>query len=352
MRISVDEIRALPKADLHSHIDGSISARELFRIARRHRRKIVAPSGEELDGVTAFMRHVEGDGYSSMLEGIVARFHPITGLIQTEETIRDAGVAYVRGQKEEGVAYAEGRFAPQYHTREGLSLEEVIASMAEGLSEGTERYGVETSLIVAIGREAPPKLGEEVAKAASRSGSAVALDLGGPEPGNPPEKFRAAFLRASESGLKITIHAGEGAGSLRQDMANMKTAIDLGADRLGHAIHLAEDSRLVSLVREKGVGIEMNPVSNLTLGEIRSTKDLSIDSLLKDGVLVTLNSDDPALWPKGSLSEVYSLVCREYGFGMERLDELVENSFRASFAASSLKESLVQRYHEARRSLA
>lgn len=349
MRISPSIIRALPKADLHSHIDGSIPTRELFRISRRHRRKILTPSGKELETVSAFMSYIQGDGYDTMLEDIIDRFYPITRLLQTEETIRDAAISYVKGQKEEGVVYAEGRFAPQYHTGEGLSLDDVISSMAEGLSEGAERYGVKAGLIVAIGRESPSELGEEVARAASHSGAAVALDLGGPERGNPPQKFEGAFRLAAASGLKITIHAGEGAGSLAQDMENIEEAIALGANRIGHAIHLAGDQRLVSLVRERSIAIEVNPISNLVLRKITTLRDLAIDVLLKQDIQVSLNSDDPFLWQRGSLPEVYSRVCGEYRFGMEQVDMFVENSFKGAFVSCRDKEDFIQQYRDARR---
>src|SRR5271157_5122012 len=156
---SLRALRILPKADLHSHIDGSVPMKDLFRIAKRHRRRILTSKGAELGTVSSLMQYVVGKGYGSMLDNIVDRFYPMTGLMQTEETIRDVGVSYVKAQKEDGVVYAEGRFAPQYHTTEGLSMKDVVVSMADGLAEGTEKYGVETALIVGIGREAPPRLG-------------------------------------------------------------------------------------------------------------------------------------------------------------------------------------------------
>jgi len=348
MQISPRTIRSLPKADLHSHIDGSIPARELFTIARNHHRKLLSSDGTELENLSAFTKHVEGSGYDSLLENIIERFHPITGLLQTEGALRDAGVSYVKAQKAEGVVYAEGRFAPQYHASEGLSLDDVIESMAEGLAEGAERYGVKVALIVAIGRESAPQLGEQVARAACRNRAVVALDLGGPEAGNPPQKFERAFRLASSSGLRTTIHAGEDAGSAAKDMEYMRAAIAMGADRIGHAIRLAGDRELVSTVREKSITIEMNPVSNMVLGKIRSPRDLSIDSLLHEGVKVTLNSDDPALWRKGGLSDVYVGVCRAYGFGMKTVDLLVENSFNGSFSRDGDKEALIQEYRRAR----
>lgn len=305
-----------------------------------------------MENASAFLSYVEGDGYGSLLENVVDRFYPTTGLMQTEGTIRDVGVSYVKTQKEDGVAYAEGRFAPQYHTGEGMSLREVISSMADGLAEGTERHGAKTNMIVAIGRESSPELGIKVARAASASRTAVALDLGGREAGNPPQKFKEAFKIAADSGLKATVHAGEDAGSLGQNLANIETAVSrLGANRVGHAINLATDERLMSLVREKSVTIEMNPISNKVLQKIGNLKDLSIDRLLHSCVNVTINSDDPALWPRGDLSLVCDSVCKAYGFGARELDALVENSFRGAFVSDKEKDRLVEQYRAAKKRL-
>ena len=346
-------IRTLPKVDLHSHIDGSVAPKELFRIAAESRRKLRTLDGADIDSVTAFMRYIEGDGYTSLLETVVDRFFPITDLMQTEQTIREVGVSYIKGQSEDSVAYVEGRFAPQYHTREGLSLDTVIRSMAEGLAEGGERYGVGTSLILAIGRESPPALGADVARAAVASRRAVAIDLGGPEVGNPPDKFRDAFRLAATSGMKLTVHAGEGAGSREKNLEYMEAAINtLGANRIGHAIDVAGDERLLELVRAKSVALEMNPVSNLVLGKIRDLRDLGVGRLLEAGINASLNSDDPALWPGGSLSDVFYETCKAYMFGMEELDKLTENAIAAAFCPDHVKESLLEKYRNARRRLA
>jgi adenosine deaminase len=337
-------------ADLHTHIDGSVSPRELFRIAQNHHRRILTPKGNELDSVTSFMRYVVSDGYGSMLDNIVDRFYPITGLMQTEGTIRDVAVEYVKEQRDDGVAYAEGRFAPQYHTREGLGFKDIIRSMAEGLVEGSERYGTRASLIVGIGRETTASRGVEVARAAADSGVVAALDLCGPEAGNPPRRFREAFRIGARAGLKATVHAGEGAGSLRRNIAYLGEAIsELHANRLGHAIPLSKSERLTQAVLSKSISVEMNPVSNLVLRNIRNLKDLAIDRLLARGVLVSVNSDDPSLWPRGHLSEVYSRVCEAYGFGYRELDRLARNSFEGSFASEKDKSWLAEQYDAARR---
>jgi adenosine deaminase len=346
-------LRLLPKGDLHSHIDGSIPPKELFAIARRNRRSVLTLSGKELRTPEELVAHVVGSGYRGMLDDIVNRFHPIVGLMQTEQVLKDVGLAYVRELRKHNVVYAEGRFAPQYHTAEGLTHGQAIAAMAEGLDEGGEKYGVTANLIVAIGREADPGTGEAVAEAAARSRRAVALDLGGPERLNPPEKFSEAFRLASSEGLKRTVHAGEGAGSVSQNLRNIRTSIEvLGAQRVGHAIGISRQPALVRLAIEKGVALEMNPVSNLVLGNIRNMEQLGIDRLLLSGVKVTVNSDDPALWPGGAVENVLSKVCRSYGFGLRQLDSLVTNSFSCSFISEREKQALLNEYAEARRRLA
>lgn len=348
--VTASLVKRLPKSDLHSHIDGSVPAEELFAIAKNHGRKVTSSSGRVLRSPGDLANHVRGSGFHHMLEDIVSRFYPIVGLMQTEQILRDVGLAYVKELKDHNVAYAEGRFAPQYHTREGLTHRQAILSVAEGLEEGSERYGVQTNLIVAIGREASPETGNDVARAAVGSGKVVALDLSGAEELIPLEKFSEAFRIGTKAGLKRTVHAGEGAGSLVQNLTNIRTAIEvLGAQRVGHAIDISKDPALVRVALERRVALEMNPVSNLVLYKIRDFRELGIDGLLASGVWVTLNSDDPALWPRGSIDDVLARVCRSYGFGLSELDTLITNSFKCSFASERVKEGLLEDYARARR---
>ena len=325
----------------------------MFRIARLRGRKILTPKGTELTTASSFAAHIKGTGYHTLLDDIIDRFYPITNLMQTQEVLRDVGVAYAKEMRAQNVMYAEGRIAPQYHTGEGLSVDEVVQSMQEGLAEGCERFGVRVNLIVAIGRESDPKTGEGIARAALRNKAVVALDLGGPEIGNPPEKFEKAFAMATAAGLKKTIHAGEGAGSVEQNLKNIRTAIvALGANRVGHARDIAKDPKLVESAIAKGVTIEMNPQSNKALQYIKSPTELAISELLSKGVLVTVNSDDPALWPHGGMGEVLYSVCRSCHLGLDAVDRLVSNGIEGAFTGEAEKKSLREQYREARRKLA
>jgi adenosine deaminase len=272
--------------------------------------------------------------------------------MQTQEVLRDVGVAYAKELRSQNVIYAEGRFAPQYHLREGLSIDEAIQSIQEGLAEGCERFNVKINLIIAIGRESDSATAESIARAATRNRVVVGLDLAGPEAGNPPERFEKPFAIAMAAGLKKTVHAGEGAGSTQQNLANIRTAmVRLGAERIGHAIDLAKDEELVELARKKHVTIEMNPQSNKVLAKIRSFNDLRIDGLLARGVNVTVNSDDPALWPHGWIGEVLYGVCRSYRFGLNEVDRFTSNAIEGAFLEEKEKQHLTERYAESRRTV-
>src|SRR5437867_12459447 len=212
--------------------------------------------GNVLGNANAFFGFVRGEGYHTLLSEIVDRFYPILGLMQTEETIREVGRTYVKGRKDDGSVYAEGKFAPHYHTAEGMTQADVIESMLEGLKAGCEETGVQANLIVAFGREAGIGLAEEaVTQALSYEGRGVGgVDIGGKGEGNPPEKFQSALKLTFEAKQRRTAHAGEGAGSVDQSLRNIRNSIVLlRADRIGHAVNLANDRALISLVLERGV---------------------------------------------------------------------------------------------------
>jgi adenosine deaminase len=218
--------------------------------------------------------------------------------------------------------------------------------MLEGLRAGSEENQVKVNLIVAIGRETNPRFACAIVAVAAkfRNSGVVGVDIGGPEKGNPPEKFQDAFKLASESQLHRTVHAGEGAGSVAQNLRNINASIvKLGAERVGHAIDLASSESLIGLVIRSGVTVEMNPISNCILNKIGNLRDLRIGYLLDRGVRVTVNSDDPALWANGKLSQVLAAVCKSYRFRRSELDQLIINSFEGSFANSNEKEEFRQR---------
>src|SRR3989442_11297030 len=150
--------------------------------------------GNVLANANAFFGFVKGEGYHTLLSEIVDRFYPILGLMQTEETIREVGRTYVKGMKEDGIVYAEGRIAPHYHTAEGMTQADVIESMLEGLKAGCEETGVQANLIVAFGREVRIGVAEEVVSHALRyeGRGVVGSYVGGNEDFHPPARCKRA----------------------------------------------------------------------------------------------------------------------------------------------------------------
>ncbi|HEV2119492.1 MAG TPA: hypothetical protein VGS11_05245, partial [Candidatus Bathyarchaeia archaeon] len=131
-------------------------------------------------------------------------------------------------------------------------------------------------------------------------------------------------------------------------LRNIRTAVNLlGANRVGHAIHLVRSDSLVQLVNAKCVAVEMNPISNLVLQKIATVNELRLDVLLRKKVMVSVNSDDPALWPGGKLSQVYAAVCVAYGFRNAELGRLMENSIRGSFATDREKTEMLEDFRSA-----
>src|SRR2546422_8428328 len=145
--------------------------------------------GNVLANANAFFGFVKGEGYHTLLSEIVDRFYPILGLMQTEETIREVGRTYVKGLKEDGIVYAEGRIAPHYHTAEGMTQADVIESMLEGLRAGCEETGVQANLIVAFGREAGIGLAQEAGPQTPRDEGrgGGGGGIGGKEKGKPTQ---------------------------------------------------------------------------------------------------------------------------------------------------------------------
>lgn len=341
--ITLEEIRKLPKTELHGHLDGYLEPDDILAIAQKNKRKVVTMDGKVLGSRAEIMEFWKGDGYQNVLLQVLNRFSPVTGLMQTKETIRDVAYTYVQKLAKENIIYAETRFAPQYHTKEGLSMEEVVGSALEGLAQGEKETGVTARLIICIGREVGEAESVKIAEAALEFAGrgVVALDLACNEHDFPPELHKKAYELTFNSKLKRTVHAGEACLDEKTNIKNIYTAINaLRADGLGHAIPLVKDEKLMKLVKEKKIRVESNPISNLILGYISDIKELQLDKLLKAGILVSINSDDPAMWSKGTLSENLYEVAKAYGFGLKELKKLIGNGIESAFISEQEKGKL------------
>ena len=341
-------IKKFPKIDLHRHLDGDVSEEDIFLLAQRANIPLPVKTAGELKDYFRQLR--ERDLPSLFQKG----FGLITGVMQAEENLEYVAFREVEHLAQDGIIYAELRFAPQYHTGESiyyshvqsgphqkLSYQTIIRAVSRGLARGEKEFGVKTKIIVCIGREAEPEVGVKIAQAAidCMPDGVVALDLACDEASYPPERHRPAFELTFDTPLKRTVHAGEFGN---QPSENIKTAIfQLRADRLGHAIPINRHEDLLNAVVEKKIGLELCPLSNTICGFIKSHRDLNINSLINRGALVSINTDDPGIF-NFTLSDVLADVLKDSVEPLRDLRQFQINAVNSSFLNQDEKNKLLK----------
>lgn len=340
--ISRDVIQKLPKVELHRHLDGAVKPEVIFSLARKSNIDLSVHNLKELKQYYLITK-------KKSVEEIMRKFDMVISLMQTSENLQAIAYEQVRDLKHENIIYAELRFAPQYHTRQGLNITEVIENVLIGMRKGYKEFGVITNLIICIARESEPRNGEEVAKTAlefqndKNSVRVVGVDLACDEATYPPERHASAYRLTFGSKLKRTVHAGEFGN---QRLKNIKIAIELlRADRLGHAVPLPEDKKLLEVVKKRGIGIESNPLSNVISHTVRSIEGLHLDIYLREGIKFAICSDDPAMMFT-SLSDNLLTVCRKYKWGLKELKTIMTNAIEMAFITEKEKQSLKEKVFE------
>ena len=310
-------ISGLPKAELHMHIEGSLEPELMFALARRNRVEIPFASIEEVRAAYSF----------SNLQDFLDIYYQGAAVLRTEEDFRDLAVAYFDRAAADAVTHAEIFFDPQTHTARGIPFAVVMAGLLAGMAEAQARHGLSSKLILCFLRH----LDEDDAFATLREADpwldrieAVGLDSS--ELGHPPSKFARVFAAAAERGLKRVAHAGE-----EGPPEYVHEALDLlRIDRLDHGNRSLEDPALVArLVREQ-MTLTVCPLSNLKLCVVDDMAAHPIDRMLREGLRVTVNSDDPAYFG-GYVNDNYRAVATARGLGREELATLARNSFLGAF---------------------
>ena len=324
-------IARLPKAELHVHLDGSLRPATMIELARAARRDLPTRDPE------ALRQYMLVDDARN-LEDYLARFDITIALLQTPEAIERVAWEMVEDAARDNVRCLEVRYCPELSTREGLTLDEVIAAEHRGLARGTRDFGVRTGIINCSLRHYRPDVSLEIARASvrNRHQGVVAFDLAGPEAGHPPGAHGAAFDHAAEGLLGITVHAGEAAGP-----DSVAEAIHrCHADRLGHGTRLHESPALQDYVRDRRIAIEINITSNLQTRAVARAADHPVRRYLQAGLNVTLSTDS-WLMSGVSLTDEYWLAHRELGFSREEIDRMILNGFESSFLPWPERQALL-----------
>lgn len=311
---------------LHDHIDGSAFVLKILpTLYKEANRKYPFASEEDL---FAFFRNPKVD--------IVEKFNIVTSVLQTEESLIILGFNYAKYRAEDGYLYVEGKFAPQYHTRGGLTMKEVADAIVHGINLGKYKFGISITPVICIGREAEEDVGIEIAKIAVDYDGELILDLVCDEANHPPEKHRKAYELTFGTNVKRDCHAGEWVSPEPKEnykerlLENVETALfTLRCHGIGHAIPIGKNARLLSYLLDCGIRVAGCPLSNLRSGHITSLKDLCIDKMLDMGVMYTINADDDLFLPK--MDEVIKECDDTYNFTETQKLSLEKNVFRSAF---------------------
>jgi adenosine deaminase len=317
-------IRQLPKAELHVHIEGTLEPELVFELAERN--GVQLPYAD----VDALRRAYVFEDLQSFLDIYYAN----CAVLLTEQDFYDLTLAYLAKAAGQGVRHAEIFFDPQTHTGRGVPFETCCTGIRRALDEGGTRFGMSSGLILCFLRDRPEEEALQTLEAArpfARHLTAVGLDSA--EVGNPPSKFARAFAQARAMGLPGVVHAGE-----EGPPEYIWEALDvLEARRIDHGVRCLEDDRLVERLATEQIPLTVCPFSNVRLQVFPSLHQHDVQALMQRGLLVTINSDDPAYFG-GYAADNLAGVADAFDLGRETMLQLARNSFRAAFLPDAAKD--------------
>ena len=323
-----DLLRAMPKAELHIHIEGSLEPELIFALARRNQVAIPYASVEALRQAYAFTN----------LQSFLDIYYAGASVLLVEQDFHDMAMAYFERAAADNVVHAELFFDPQTHTARGVDIGVVIQGLHRACQDARARWGIDASLILCFLRH----LSEADALATLEQALPyrdllIGVGLDSSELGHPPEKFAQVFARSRALGLHVVAHAGE-----EGPPAYIWSALDvLQAERIDHGVQAVHDSALVQRLARERVPLTVCPLSNLKLCVFPDLAQHNLPQLLEAGLVATINSDDPAYFG-GYMNENFLQTFAATGMGAEQAYTLARNSFEASFTTPELRQAWVE----------
>ena len=345
---SHDQLRRLPKVLLHDHLDGGLRPETVIALAT----DAGYTSLPTTDPARLAVWFVDSAS-SGSLERYLQTFTHTVAVMQTAPALHRVAAECVEDLADDGVVYAEVRFAPEQHLHAGLSLDGVVAAVLDGLREGERRaraHGHQISVAVLLTAMRQAARSSEIARLAvrHRDEGVVGFDIAGAEAGNPPTRHLDAFEYCKHENFHITIHAGEAFG-----LPSIWEAIQwCGADRLGHGVRIVDDidvapdgsvtlGRLASYVRDARIPLELCPSSNVATGAVPSVEAHPIGLLARLRFRVTVNTDNRLMGATSMTTELARLVSA-FGYGLDELRWLTINAVKSSFLPFDARLALTE----------
>ena len=305
------------QAELHLHIEGTLEPELIFALARRNGVTLPYPSVEALRQAYAFTN----------LQSFLDIYYAGASVLLHEQDFYDMAWAYFERAAAEHIVHAEIFFDPQTHTERGVAMASVIGGLHRACVDARAKLGVDAALILCFLRH----LSEDAAFATLEQALAlrehfIGVGLDSSELGHPPEKFERVFARCRALGLRRVAHAGE-----EGPAAYIWNALDrLGAERIDHGVQAVQDGALMRRLAAERIALTVCPLSNVKLCVFRDLAQHNLPQLLQSGLMVTVNSDDPAYFG-GYLNDNFVQLFAATGMGAEQAYALAANSFEASF---------------------
>lgn len=344
MAPTLADIRAAPKVLLHDHLDGGLRPETTVALAEEAGYASLPTHDPEELG--AWMRR--GADRKDLLLYLETFAHTV-GVMQTREALARVARECAEDLADDGVIYAEVRFAPEQHLQRGLGLDEVVEAVQEGFRDGADRTGIRIGTLLTAMRTAARSL--EIAELAVRwrDQGVVGFDIAGAEAGFPPTRHLDAFDHVRRENFHLTIHAGEAFG-----IPSIWEALQLcGAERLGHGVRIVDDievgsdgearlGRVAHLVRDRRVPLELCPTSNVHSGAATSIEEHPIGLLMDLRFRVTVNTDN-RLMSATSLSKEFVQLVDAFGIGWSQIGRLTTNAMKSAFIPFDERLELLER---------
>jgi len=329
----VDWLRGLPKCELHLHLEGTILPATLLELSQRHDAEpLTVESARKLYEYQDFM-------------GFLMSFKAVTERLRGPDDYELITYNMVRELAAQGVAHAEVyvSFGIIYYWKK-VEVEPYVEAIERGRLRAEKEFGTSVLWIVDavrhFGAEEAARVFRKAAELRERYPSIVGIGIGGDEARGGAELFRELYAEAKAAGLRLTAHAGESVGP-----ESIWAAINIGAERVGHALSAQNDRELMDVLAEKQIPLEINVTSNVRTGCCKGLEEHPVKLYFESGLMVTINSDDPPMFGSDLLGE-YVLVQERFEFSLEQMRELAANSVEASFLPPERKLELLQRVEQ------
>ncbi|WP_291590696.1 adenosine deaminase [Comamonas sp. UBA7528] len=321
-------LRAMPKAELHIHIEGSLEPELIFALAERNGVDLPYADVEALRAAYAF----------TDLQSFLDIYYAGASVLLQEEDFYDMTMAYLRRAVQDNVVRAEIFFDPQTHTERGVAMGTIIHGLTRACRDAHAQWGISAELILSFLRH----LSEEDAIATLEAAlpfrdQFIGVGLDSSELGHPPEKFTRVFARAKQLGLRLVAHAGE-----EGPPAYVWGALNaLAVERIDHGVQSEKDAALMQHLVDRGIPLTVCPLSNLKLCVVDDLTQHNLPRMLDAGLKVMVNSDDPAYFG-GYVNDNYVQLFAATGMGAEHAYQLARNSLEATFASPQQQAAWVQ----------